>query len=194
MKFSSSPSALWALSLVAVWCATAFALHQPLWTQQNSRDLLTFGVIKGQYFDWAESWKLLASQWLHVKMPHMVFNAMVIGGVGFAVEARWGRVYPVLVALTGGTLTQALLISVEPQAFLSGASQAYMALCGFALVAGRVGRVGLGLAWAGILIGIAIDLFVSSHGQIKVGHGFPLMFGLAAGMLARVQSTAPSKG
>jgi len=95
--------------------------------------------------------------------------------------------------LTGGTLSQVLLVILKPQELLSGASQAYTALRGFALVAGRIGRVGLGLAWMGLLIGIAIDLFVSSHGQIKVGHAFPVVFGIASGLLAKAQSDSASK-
>lgn len=188
MKRFFSPLLIWAVSLVVVWCMTALALHQPLWVQQHSRDLMAFGVIKGEYFQSAQTWKLVASQWLHVKAPHMLLNAVIIGGVGLAVEARWGRVLPAAIALIGGTLSQGLLVLMEPQAFLSGASQAYMALCGLALAAGGVGRAGLILAWAGVLIGIVLDIVVSGHGQIKFGHLFPLVFGLAAGLIARVLS------
>ena len=192
MRLLSSPLLLWAISLLVVWCAAAFALDQPIWAQQSSRELMVFGVIKGEYFSWTQSWKLIASQWLHVKAPHMLLNALVIGGVGLAAEARWGRVLPGTIALAGGTLGQALLVFLEPQAFLSGASQAYMALCGFVIVAGRIGRVGLGLAWAGVLIGFAIDLLVSDLGQIKVGHAFPCALGIAAGLLFKAQSNTAS--
>ncbi len=192
VRVLSSPLLLWAVSLLVVWCAAAFALHQPLGAQQSSRELLDFGVIKGEYFSWKQSWKLIASQWLHVKAPHMLLNALVIGGVGLAAEARWGRVLPGTIALAGGTLSQALLVFLEPEAFLSGASQAYMALCGFVIVAGRIGRAGLGLAWAGVLIGFAIDLLVSDHGQIKVGHAFPCVFGIAAGLLVKALSNTAS--
>ncbi len=183
-----SPLLIWAASLVAVWCATAAALHQPPWVQQASRDLLPFGVIKGIYFEPAQAWRLVASQWLHVKPPHMLLNAMILGGVGLCAERRWGGLWPALVALTGGTLSQALLVRLEPQAFLSGASQAYMALCGFALTAGGIGRIGLGMAWAGVAVGVALDVFVSGHGALKVGHLFPLVFGLACGLIARVSA------
>jgi membrane associated rhomboid family serine protease len=194
VKWFSSPLLLWAVSLLAVWCAMAFALHQPVWAQQSSRDLMVFGVIKGAYFDWTQSWKLIASQWLHVKAPHMLLNAFIIGGVGLAAEARWGRVLPGTIALTGGTLSQGVLAILEPQAFLSGASQAYMALCGFVMVAGRIGRVGLVLAWAGVLIGIAIDFFMSDLGQFKLGHIFPIVFGVASALLVRAQSNTDFAG
>lgn len=194
MRWFTSPLLLWAVSLLVAWCAMAFALHQPPWAQQSSRDLMVFGVIKGDYFDWTQSWKLIASQWLHVKAPHMLLNAFVIGGVGLAAEARWGRVLPCTIALAGGTLSQVLLVILEPQAFLSGASQAYMALCGFVMVAGRIGRFGLGLAWAGVLIGITIDLFISDLGQIKVGHAFPIVFGIASGLLIMAQSNTAFSG
>lgn len=166
----------------------AIVLHQSVWAQQGSRDLVVFGVIRGEDFDWTQGWKLVASQWLHVKAPHILLNAFIIGGVGLAAEKGWGRVLPGVIALTGGTLSQALLAILEPHEFLSGASQAYMALCGFALVAGRIGRVGLVLALAGMLIGIAIDVVVSGHGQIKVGHAFPIIFGICSGLIAKGQS------
>lgn len=188
MKRFFSPLLIWAVSLVVIWCVVALALHQPLWAQQHSRDLMAFGVIKGEYFQPAQAWKLVASQWLHVKAPHMLLNALIIGGVGLAVEVRWGRVLPTAIALTGGTLSQGILVLMEPQAFLSGASQAYMALCGFALMAPSVGRGGRALAWAGVAIGIMLDIFVSSHGQVKIGHLFPLAFGLTAGFVAKVWS------
>jgi membrane associated rhomboid family serine protease len=194
MKWSTSPLLLWAISLAMVWCAIAFALHQPIWAPQSSRELLVFGVIKGEYFDWTQSWKLIASQCLHVKAPHMLLNTFVISGVGLAAEARWGRVLPGAVALAGGTLSQLLLVILEPQAFLSGASQASMALCGFVMFAGRIGRVGLGLAWAGVLIGFAIDLFISDLGQIKVGHAFPVVFGIASGLLVKAHSNTKLAG
>lgn len=183
-----SPALLWAVSIPIVWCATATALHQPPWIQQASRDLLPFGVIKGEYFEPAQAWRLVASQWLHVKPPHMLLNAVILGGVGWCAEQRWGRLWPALVALVGGTLSQALLVRLEPQAFLSGASQAYMALCGFTLAASDVGRIGLSLAWTGVAVGIALDVLVSGYGAPKIGHLFPLVFGLACGLVARVRS------
>ncbi len=187
-RWLRSPLLLWAVSLVVVWCATATALHQSPWAQQASRDLLPFGVIKGAHFEPAQAWRLVASQWLHVKAPHMLLNALILGGVGWCAERRWGRALPALIALVGGVLSQGLLVLLEPQAFLSGASQAYMALCGFALAAGGVSRPGLGLAWAGVAVGIGLDVFVSGHGAPKVGHLFPLVFGLGCGLIARVSA------
>lgn len=187
-RWTRSPLMWWAVSLVIVWCATAAALHQPPWAQQASRDLLPFGVIKGERFAPDQAWRLVASQWLHVKAPHMLLNALILGGVGWWAERRWGRALPGLIALVGGVLSQGLLVLLEPQAFLSGASQGYMALCGFALAAGGVGRIGLGLAWAGVAVGVVLDVFVSGHGAPKVGHLFPLVFGLGCGLAARLHA------
>jgi len=154
---------------------------------------LAFGAIKGEYFDWTQAWRLVASQWLHVQAPHMLLNALVLGSVGWAAETRWGRILPAAIALMGGTLSQALLVLLEPQNFLSGASQAYMALCGFLLVAGgRMSRGGRILACAGILIGLAIDIFISVDGQIKFGHAFPIFFGMVSGLVARTLSKTGS--
>jgi hypothetical protein len=36
---------------VLVWLAVAFALGQPVWTSQHSRDLVAFGAFKGADVD-----------------------------------------------------------------------------------------------------------------------------------------------
>jgi len=180
-----SPSLVWAVSIPVVWLAVALALGQPVWASQHSRDLLAFGAFKGSELDLENAWRLVASQWLHVKAPHMVLNALIIGVVGLAAEARHGRVFPALVALVGSAVGQAASAFGDPAAFVSGASQAYLALCAFALVAGRLNRTGAIVAWLGILLALALDLFVAAHGGIKPGHLWALLFGGAFGALVR---------
>ncbi len=185
MKQAPSPSLIWAASILFVWLTVAFVLGQPVWTVQHSRDLVAFGAFKGVDLDPANAWRLVASQWLHVKAPHMLLNALIIGVVGVAAEARHGRIMPALVALAGGVVGQAASALGDPTAFVSGASQAYLALCAFALVAGRLGRTGAMAAWLGIVIAVALDLFVAAHGGIKPGHLGALLFGGSVGALVR---------
>lgn len=189
-----SPSLIWAVSIPVVWLAVAIALGQPVWASQHSRDLVAFGAFKGSELDLANAWRLVASQWLHVKAPHMVLNALIIGVVGFSAEARHGRVLPALVALVGGVVGQAASAFGDPAAFVSGASQAYLALCGFSLVAGRLGRTGALVAWSGILIAVALDLLVAAHGGIKPGHLWALLFGGAIGMVVRLVGGSRRRG
>jgi len=185
VKQSYSPSMIWAASLLLVWILVATALHQPIWVQQHSRDLMTFGAIKGANLSAAEAWRLVASQWLHVKPPHMLLNVVIIGGVGLAAEKRLGRALPAIVGLAGGTLGQLAAVMTEPQAFISGASQAYLALCGLAIVTDRIER--RWLAWIGLAIALVLDVFVSGHGMVKPGHLAGLAVGLAAGGLLRLK-------
>ena len=76
------------MSIVLVWFFVALSLNQPLLMRQHSLDLVGFGAFKGSELTWATAWKLIASQWLHVKGPHMLFNALVIGVVGTVLSKR----------------------------------------------------------------------------------------------------------
>lgn len=187
MKQTYSPAMIWAASILLVWILVATALHQPIWVQQHSRDLVAFGAIKGAHFSATEAWRLVASQWLHVKPQHMLLNVLIIAGVGLAAEKRLGRAAPAVVALAGGTLGQLAAVLTEPQAFISGASQAYLALCGLAVVTDKIDRAGRWLAWAGLAIALILDIFVSGHGAVKPGHLVGLAVGLAAGGLLRLK-------
>nr|WP_269816442.1 rhomboid family intramembrane serine protease [Caulobacter hibisci] len=129
---------------------------------------------------------MVASQWLHVKPPHMLLNVLVIGGVGLAAEARLGRLTPALVALAGGTLGQWIAVVTQPEAFISGASQAYLAICGLAVAVGGVSRWGRILAWAAIVVALLLDIVVSGHGTVKPGHLCGLAVGILAGLILRV--------
>lgn len=182
-----SPSLAWAASILVAWVLVALILGQPLTQAQHSRDLVSLGVIKGAHFTAEEAWRLIASQWLHVKPQHMLLNVLVIGGLGLCLEERLGRVLPAAVALTGGTLGQLTAVLTQPDAFISGASQAYLALCGLALMTPKLGMPGQILAWGGVAIAIILDVFVSGHGAIKPGHFTGLLIGLAAGGLLRLK-------
>jgi rhomboid protease GluP len=188
VKQEHSPSMIWAASILLVWILVATVLNQPIWDQQHSRDLVAFGAIKGADFSAIEAWRLVASQWLHVKPQHMLLNVVIIGGVGLAAEKRLGRTLPVIVGLAGGAAGQLTAVLTEPQAFISGASQAYLALCGLAIITKGVDRAGLWLAWIGLAIALALDIFVSGHGMVKPGHLAGLVTGLTAGGLLRVRA------
>jgi len=175
----------WAVSLIIVWGAVAVALKQPLWVTQDSRDLVAFGALKGADFRPGEAWRLLASQWLHVKPPHMLLNAVIIAIVGRAVEARTGALALLAVGLVGGTLGQLAAVYGEPTEFISGASQATFAMCGFVLLAARIKSYAWASALVGVLSGLTLDVVVSGHGAFKPGHLVGLIFGLVVGLVWR---------
>jgi rhomboid protease GluP len=173
----------WATSIVVVWIVVAAVLGQAPWTQQHSIALMTFGAFEGQTFSLSDSWKLLASQWLHVKFLHMLFNAGIIGLVGAALSRRmpWGLM--LLIGLVGGGLGQLAGALSQPTAYISGASQAYLALCGAGLFLLPRRSKAFWVAVVGTVVSVALDLFVAQHGGIKPGHSVSFTFGLIAGLL-----------
>lgn len=116
----------------------------------------------------------------------MLLNVLVIALVGRAAEARVGGWLAPLVGVVGGTIGQFAIVCLDPQAFISGASQAYMALCGLTLITARVRSFGWGAALIATLVGIGLDVFVSGHGMPKVGHLVGLGVGFASGMVIRL--------
>ncbi|WP_396593651.1 rhomboid family intramembrane serine protease [Brevundimonas sp. R86498] len=174
---------VWAASILLVWAVVAVSLGQPLWQQQHSRDLTAYGAFLGETLTFGDSWKLLASQWLHVKFPHMLFNIAVIGLVGAGLTRHLSPAAVLALGLVGGAVGQMAAALLQPDAYISGASQAYLALCGAGLLI--LSRTGIAFAAAviGVLVSVALDVFVSDHAGIKPGHLASFAFGLIAGGL-----------
>lgn len=172
---------VWAASLVLVWIGVALSLNQPLWAQQHSIALTAFGAFEGQTLTFGDAWKLVVSQWLHVKFPHMLFNALIIGLVGTALSRRMAWPWALALGVFGGACGQLAAAILQPEAYISGASQAYLALCGAALILLPWRSVGFGAAVVGTLVGAGLDLFVADHGGIKPGHWIPFLIGAIAG-------------
>ena len=171
----------WSISIVLVWALIAVDLQQPLTMRQHSIDLMAYGAFRGRDFQLADLWKLLASQWLHVKFPHMLFNALIIGLVGAALLQRLTLSGTLALGLLGGAAGQVAATVFQPDAYVSGASQAYLALCGAAIVVLPRRSLGWGAALVGIGVAVILDLFVSGYASVKPGHVAPLLIGLALG-------------
>jgi membrane associated rhomboid family serine protease len=142
--------------------------------------------LKGRDFSASETWRLVASQWLHVKFPHMLFNALVIAGVGLFAEVRFGRWTAVSLGVAGGTLAQLVTVYALPDAYISGASQAYLVLCGLVLMTGAVRSVWWWIALVAVVAGAGLDLLVSGHGTIKPGHLASFAAGSIAGLALKL--------
>jgi membrane associated rhomboid family serine protease len=176
---------IWAASIIGVWLVVAVALGQPVWTQQHSRDLVAFGTFRGDTLTWAESWRLIASQWLHVKFPHMLLNALLIGLIGQALAQRFGGAIMLGAGVALGAVGQVAGALLMPDAYISGASQAYLGLAAIGLLTLPLRSVGWGASAVGVAVALALDLFVSGHGAAKVGHVLPFVLGLGTGLLLR---------
>lgn len=171
----------WAVSIVLIWVLVAIDLQQPLWMRQHSIDLTAYGAFQGHDFQFADAWKLAVSQWLHVKFPHMLFNALIIGSVGAALADRLTTPGALSLGVIGGAVGQAAAAWLQPDAYVSGASQAYLALCGAALIVLPRRSAGWIAAVVGVIVAIALDLFVSAHNGVKPGHMAPFLIGLLVG-------------
>jgi membrane associated rhomboid family serine protease len=180
---------IWSLSIVLAWLGVAHTLGQPIPTQQHSLELVRFGAFKGSDLTIAEAWRLIASQWLHVKFLHMLFNALIIGLIGQSISDRFGAAIMIGAGVAGGAAGQLAGALATPDAYISGASQAYLALAGLALL--TLGRRSLGwwAALVGIFVGVGLDVFVSDHGGIKIGHSVPFALGVMGGVLLRQAAT-----
>jgi membrane associated rhomboid family serine protease len=171
----------WSISIVLVWALIAVDLQQPVWMRQHSIDLMAYGAFQGREFQLADIWKLFASQWLHVKFPHMLFNVLIIGAVGTALLARLTLSGTLALGLLGGAAGQVAAAVFQPDAYVSGASQAYLALCGAAIVMLPKRSIGWVAGLVGIVAAVILDLFVSGYAGVKPGHVAPLLIGLAVG-------------
>ena len=176
-----------ALSNVICWVLVARHLQQPMLAAQKSAALLQYGALDGAGLARGEWWRLVASQFLHVHVMHMLFNVCAILVLGAAIERHAGILMLALVYLIGGSVGQYFSVVLHPDLVSSGASQAMLALCGFALVGCRRFSIARhAMMFAGVIVAIqfALDIYVSA--AIKPGHSF----GFAAGMLMALAAVA----
>lgn len=176
---------IWAASIILVWLGVALTLGQTIWVQQHSRDLVAFGAFRGDALSWTDGWRLVASQWLHVKFPHMLLNALLIGLIGQALGHRFGGLIMVGAGVALGAVGQLAGALLMPDAYISGASQAYLGLAAIGLLTLQLKSTGWWAGAVGVAIAVALDLFVSGHGLIKIGHFLPFVLGLVVGLILR---------
>ena len=62
------------LLIIGVWIISALHHNLSIFETQKSNLLLGFGAINGVSLQMGEYWKLISSQFLHVKSLHMLFN------------------------------------------------------------------------------------------------------------------------
>lgn len=168
-------AALLAAAIVLCWGLCAHALNQPLLAVQTSKALMTLGAANGDVLSTGEWWRIVTSQFLHVRFPHMLFNAACIAIVGAAIERRWGWWRLALIYLAGGSVGQLASVVAYPGLVSSGASQALMALCAAAFVVPTGRRLRVFVVCI-VAVQVALDLYVAQ--VIKAGHGFGFLGGM----------------
>ena len=172
---------LWSITIVGAWLLLAWHFAQPPWRAQHSRALAAFGAFKGKDLSAVQAWRLIASQWLHVNFAHMAFNAVMIGSIGNALHKRTSASTMLVIGVLGGSIGQFIGALVYPYAFISGASQAYLALCGAALLLLSRSQWAWWIGILGTMVSVGLDLAECSPGGIKMGHLAAFVAGLAAG-------------
>ncbi len=184
------------VAIVVVWFLSGRYLGLGWFASQNSSLLLQIGAVDGAALSRGEFWRLIASQFLHVHFLHMLFNACAIFVLAHAVERGVGKTALVCTYFIGGTIGQYFSVLFQPGLVSSGASQALMALCGFAVVCAR--RCGFPpFVFVGTLaiVGVQAGLDIAVSGSIKAGHGFGFVAGALIGifciafMYIRVRNT-----
>lgn len=176
------------------WIGVAFLAGQSPLETQHSRLILSYGAVDGATLQAQEWWRLIASQWLHSKPPHMLLNAVGVFCASACVEQRLGRPWLLCLYLIGGTAAQLASVLAYPALVSSGASQAMLVLCVPALVFPLLDRR-LSALWlvvaAVVSIQIGLDLIVAH--TIKAGHAAGLIIGAVAtlGATLRERRLAP---
>ena len=185
---------LLAASLPLAWIAVARASGQALTAAQPSRLIARYGAVDGTVFATHEWWRLLTSQWLHSKGPHMLFNALIVAVAGALIEREQGIRRVLGLYLLGGLVGQIAGVIAYPDLVSSGASQAMLALCGAVLASPRVARGRAAIAWGLVALAtavqLALDLKVS--GLPKAGHVAGLVVGLAYGRWRPLGASPPA--
>lgn len=180
-------SALICLLIIGVWVISALHHHLSIFETQQSNMLLNFGAINGASLQRGEYWRLISSQFLHVKFPHMLFNIAFIYYIGAKLEKYWGMIVLIAIYLTAGTLAQLASVLSYPNLVSSGASQALCGMIGAFLVLFlyplRVSK--MTLVWVGIFLVLQTLLDLYSAGYIKTGHWVGFIIGLLLGLLMR---------
>jgi rhomboid protease GluP len=174
-----------AASILMAWIASAILLKQPVTADQRSSALIALGAADSAIFKNHQWWRLLTSQWLHVKFMHMLFNVAGVLIAGAYVERRSNWAFAVATYLVGGALGQFASLYADPSDIASGASQAALALCGAAMAFSLGARGKSTLWWAALvilLVQLGLDLKVAH--TVKIGHAVGLASGFAAGLAA----------
>ena len=175
------------LLIIGVWIISALHHNLSIFETQKSNLLLGFGAINGVSLQMGEYWKLISSQFLHVKSLHMLFNVTFIYYIGAKIERYFGFITFLAIYLIAGTLAQLASVLSYPHYVSSGASQALCGIIGAFLVLFfyplRISKISI--VWAGIFLIVQISLDIYSAGYIKTGHWVGFTIGLLLGLLVR---------
>jgi len=161
----------------------AYEVHGSIFSKVKILELREYGGVTFQQLGRLEFWRLVSSQFIHVKPIHMLFNVISLFGIGYFVEKQiGGKKSTILFFASGivGTLASIMFIPA-PYNVGTGASQAVLGLtaCGVLLMIKGINN-SIWLKWVLIFCitpAMALDIIYS--GFPKLGH----IIGFAVGLV-----------
>lgn len=84
--------------------------------------LLRVGAVSGSKLLAGDWWRLVTCNFVHVGLPHLAGNTIILGLVGTAAEGVWGRWRFALVYLLAGVAGSMTAMAVGPQTVAAGAA------------------------------------------------------------------------
>jgi rhomboid protease GluP len=173
-------TALIGLWILSYWLFIALHSNQALFETQHSRLLLEYGAGNGQLLGEGSYWRIIVSQFTHVKFFHMLGNVAFIFLIGAFVERRFGLLVLIFVYFFGGAIGQYASVRFNPVFVSSGASQALCSLAGFSFIQIlkniRSFSISGIIVFAFIAIQCGLDMYFAEG--LKVGHAFGFLAGI----------------
>lgn len=180
-------STVLAILTVIVSFSVAYMVNGNIFSTVRIVHLRDFGGTTWESLgDW-ELWRLASAQLIHVRWPHMLFNALCLLLLGSLLERVIGPVRLLVLWLVGGGIGTAIspVLIEYPFNVGTGASQAAFAFAGCALVLAYRGtvpwRAACWLVALAVGTGLALDLVFASYP--KPGHVFSLCAGAGFGLV-----------
>jgi rhomboid protease GluP len=158
--------------IVLCWLLIAFHSGQSLYETQRGQMLLGYGAVNGKLLAGGSHWRIIVSQFLHVRFAHMLANVLFIFLIGSYVEKRFGSFIFLLVFFLGGSIGQYASVLCNPTLVSSGASQALCGLAGFSTINlskdWRSYKIAMIVVLLFVLIQCSLDLYFAK--RLKEGH------------------------
>jgi rhomboid protease GluP len=189
MKRTNFPYATVIICTATLLCSigVAFAVTGRFMGSVRIVQLEPYGGITFAHLGNLELWRLFASQLIHVKQMHMLYNVLSLALLGFVLERHAGAFKFFLLWLmagAAGTLVGTLFVT-PPWNLGTGASQAVLGIAAFGLalfLKGAVQSKSLVVVLCFSLVpAFALDFIYA--GYPKPGHIVPLLIGGIAGVM-----------
>ena len=189
MKNASIPYAAILISALTLAYSmyVAFALTGNVLGNVKIVQLEPYGGVTASHFKNLEFWRLFASQLVHAKQLHMLYNVSCLALLGFCLArhvSNVGFLWLWFVSCAVGTLVSSLSVA-PPWNLGTGASQAVLGIAAFAFVLFKSGvnssKWFVAAVYISLVPALALDLIYA--GYPKPGHLAGALVGAIAGVV-----------